>query len=179
MKRLFSYPERMVVVLLLLCATAANGHQLFDVDIQVMLNDKGHARVIETRTYDISSSGTEAYIKMYNLGAMKVGELSVSDEQGRQFSYDEYWDGDRSRDEKALHCGIYKGEDGPELCWGIGEQGRRTYVVRYTLTRMVKSYDDFDGFSFHFFDAAQPYPEHVKVTISKENGSFSFDNTRI
>ncbi len=179
MKRLFSHPERMVVALLLLCATAASGHQLYDVDIQVMINDKGHARVIETRTYDIGASGTEAYIKMYNLGAMSVGELEVSDEQGRRFACDDHWDGNRSRDEKALHCGIYDGDEGPELCWGIGEEGRRTYVVRYTLSRMVKSYDDFDGFSFHFFDASQPYPDHVRVTISKENGSFTFNDTRI
>lgn len=169
----------LVMLALTVGGFAAGAHELYDVDIQVMLNDLGHARVIETRTYDITSSGTEAYIKQYNLGKMRVGELMVSDERGHVFWYDKPWDSKRSRYQKAHRCGICQGEGGPELCWGIGAEGRRTYVVRYTLTRMVKAYDDYDGFSFHFFDASSPYPEHVRVTITKQDGEFTYDDTRI
>ncbi|MBR6282816.1 MAG: DUF2207 domain-containing protein [Muribaculaceae bacterium] len=181
MKHLTTQSLRSTLMALWLAMSSgfAFAHTLYDVDIQVMLNDQGHARVIETRSYSISAAGTEAYIKMYNLGVMEVGELAVSDERGHVFEVDRRWDEDRSRGEKALRCGIYQGEGGPELCWGIGAQGRRTYVVRYTLTRMVQSYDDYDGFSFHFFDASTPYPEHVRVTISKQDGAFTHDNTRI
>lgn len=166
-------------LLWLLCCLPAVAHELHDVDIQVVINDKGHARVVEKRTYTITGSGTEVYIKQYNLGVMTVGELEVSDETGRVYENVTPWIEDVGREGKTWHCGIYKGESGPELCWGIGREGLRTYVARYTLTRLVRAFDDYDAFNFVFYETASPYPKHVRVTISKQNGSFSTDDTRV
>lgn len=166
-------------LLLLLVMQAVEAHTLYDVYIHVFLNDLGHARVIETMLYDITDSGSEIYIKQYNLGVMKVGELAVADETGVDYKVYTPWIEDAGRETKKEKCGIYKGDSGPELCWGIGDMGRRLYVARYTLTRMVKAFDDYDGFNFNFYDAASPHPRHVKVAIEKYNGAFTSNDTRI
>ena len=156
-----------------------NAHRLYDVDINVLLNDKGHARVVETRMYKIGEGGSEIYIKQYKLGVMDLGELAVQDETGLKYALDEPWNESASRAQKTGRCGIYNGESGPEICWGIGDSGYRTYIARYTLTRMVKAYNDYDGFNFNFYEAASPRPDHVRVTISKQNASFTKDDTRM
>ena len=170
-----------ILLLALLAALPVQGrHRLINLDIHVMLNDKGHARVVETRTMDIDAvNGSEAFIKMYNMGVMDVGELSVSDETGVEYKVKKKWKIDRSRSAKTHQCGYHKTDEGVELCWGIGNGGRHVYTVRYTLTRMVKSYDDFDGFNFMFYEADDPYAEDVKVTIERENGAFTPADTRI
>lgn len=179
MRRVVKYSS--LLVLTLLAALPVQGrHRLINLDIHVMVNDKGHARVVETRTMDIDNAkGTEAFIKMYNMGVMEVGELSVSDETGVEYQVKKKWKIDRSRSAKTHQCGYHKTDDGVELCWGIGKGGRHVYTVRYTLTRMVKSYSDFDGFNFMFYEADNPYAEEVKVTIERENGSFTPADTRI
>lgn len=170
-----------LLALALLAALPVQGrHRLIDLDIHVMVNDKGHARVVETRTMDIDNeNGTEAFIKMYNMGMMEVGELSVTDETGIDYKLEKKWHLDRSRTAKTHKCGYHKTKEGVELCWGIGKGGRHIYTVRYTITRLVKSYDDFDGFNFMFYEADDPYAEHAKVTIERENGTFTPADTRI
>ena len=156
-------------------------HRLVNLDIRVLINDYGNARVVETRTMDIDEEeGTESFIKMYNMNSMEVGELSVSDETGAVYEVESDWDVDRSRSEKAYRCGYNHTDEGVELCWGIGESGRRIYTVRYTLARLVKSYDDFDGFNFMFYESDNPYAENVTVTIERENNApFLPESTRI
>ncbi|MBQ1724183.1 MAG: DUF2207 domain-containing protein [Muribaculaceae bacterium] len=169
-----------MLMLALLAALPVEGHRLVDLDIRVLLNDKGHARVVETRTMDIDDDdGTEAFIKMFNMGVMEVGEFSVTDETGVDYEVEKKWDIDRPRSAKTHRCGYHKTDEGVELCWGIGQGGRRVYTVRYTLTRMVKSYDDFDGFNFMFYEADDPYAEETKVTIERENGAFTPADTRM
>ncbi len=162
-------------------ASLSAQHRLVNLDIRVLINDHGNARVVETRTMEIDDfEGTESFIKMYNMNGMEVGELSVSDETGAEYEVDSDWDVDRSRAAKTRRCGYNHTDEGEELCWGIGDGGKRVYTVRYTLTRLVKSYDDFDGFNFMFYESDNPYAENVKVTIERENDApFLPESTRM
>ena len=163
-----------------LLAVTAWAHQVNDVDIRVVINDLGHARVVEVRQCYMESSGTEGYIKQYNLHGMRVGEIAVSDETGVHYEVDRYWDLDRSRREKTNHCGINKVSEGVELCWGIGASGPRIYNIHYTLGGLVNSLDDYDGFNFRFYEPAEgAYAQHVRVTIEREKGEFTPEDTRI
>ena len=153
--------------------------QLRDVSIHVVINDLGNARVEEVRDAIIDDRATEGYLCMYNLQGGDVGELAVSDENGKVFTPVQPWNTSLSREEKAYKCGINEASDGKELCWGVGTPGRHIHRIRYTLTRLVKSYEDYDGFLFTFYQAARPYARHMKVTVSKEHGSFSPDDTRV
>ena len=167
-------------LLALFSCAMAWGHRISDIQMHVVINDLGHARVAEVRYCQIGSNGTEGFIKQYNLHGMEVGELSVSDETGRPYEVDTPWDVERSRAAKTNRCGIADGDDGPELCWGIGSPGARTYNIHYTLTRLVNSFDDCDGFIFKFYEPAEgAYAEHVSLIIEPEHGQFTKENTHV
>ncbi|MBQ8988623.1 MAG: DUF2207 domain-containing protein [Prevotella sp.] len=157
------------VLLLMLLASATcvfARPQLRDLNIQVVVEKNGDARITETRTMDIDSEGTECYIVIGNLNGSELRDFGVSDETGQTYEYLGSWDIDRSRGYKTNKCGIVTKHDGYELCWGLGENGSRTYTTRYTITRLVKGYSDADGFNYMFVaQGMSPQPEHVRLTI--------------
>ena len=154
---------------------------LKDLNIQVVLSRNGDARITETRQMTIDSEGTECYIVIGNLNGSDISDLTVSDETGRAFTYTGAWDIDRSRDWKEGKCGIVSKHNGYELCWGLGESGERTYTTSYTVTNLVKGYDDADGFNYMFVaQGVSPLPDHVKLTIEPEDTlRFTTENTGV
>lgn len=133
--------------------------------MDVVLDTNGDAYVQELRSMYIGSYGTENYITFKDMPeGMEVKNLSVS-EEGQTYTYDERWDLDRSRSQKTFRCGIHWTDFGPELCWGVGEEGHHDYIVRYVITNLVRSYDEADGFNHSFYEAASPAAEYAAVTI--------------
>ena len=174
--------SRLVLLMLLASATAVfAGPQLYDLNIRVELAANGDARITETRQMQIDSEGTECYIVIGNLNGSEIRDFEVSDELGQAFTNIGGWDINRSRSEKAGRCGIVSKRDGYELCWGLGESGSRIYTTSYTVTRLVKGYDDADGFNYMFVaQGINPYPHHVKLTIvSADSTVFSPENAAI
>lgn len=155
--------------------------QLKDLNIQVVLSRNGDARITETRQMSIDSEGTECYIVIGNLNGSEVSDLTVSDETGLTFTNTGSWDIDRSRSWKEGKCGIVSKHNGYELCWGLGESGERTYTTSYTVTNLVKGYDDADGFNYMFVaQGVSPLPDHVKLTIEAEDTlRFTTENTGV
>lgn len=154
---------------------------LYNLNIRVVLSKNGDARITETRTMSIDSEGTECYLVIGNLSGSELLDLEVSDETGIQYTNLGSWDINQTRSFKANKCGIVSKRDGYELCWGLGNSGDRTYTTSYTVTNLVKGYDDADGFNYMFVaQGINPYPDHVKLTIVAEDSvTFSSDNTGI
>ena len=155
--------------------------QLRDLNIQVLLMRNGDARITETRQMAIDSEGTECYIVIGNLTGSEISDLTVSDETGLDFDNVGKWDIERSRDWKAGKCGIVTKRDGYELCWGLGDSGDRTYTTSYTVTNLVKGYDDADGFNYMFVtQGSSPLPDHVRLTIEPEDSlQLTSENTGV
>lgn len=175
----YSRTVALAAVLLLTAATAV-AHVVHELQMRVVINKLGNARVVEVRNCTMGENGTEGFIKQYNLHGMEVGELAVTDETGVPYEVDTPWDTDRSRRAKTGRCGICEGSDGPELCWGIGASGQRTYNIHYTLTRLVDSFDDSDGFIFKFYEPAPgAYARQASITIEPDSGAFTPENTRV
>ncbi len=176
MKRLF-----VLLAAALICLGAA-AHTIHDLDITVEVNQDGSAWVTQRWDVEVSSENTEWYIPVGNLGAMTIGELSVS-ENGQAFeSLGDHWDVDRSRSWKAAKCGIVRKSSGAELCWGLGDSGRHHWVVRYFLTGLVQAFDDADAFNFMFVNPGMNRPPlHAKVTIvpAFDCPVWTYDNTRV
>ena len=150
--------------------------RLKKLDIRVELADNGDARITETRRMTVGSEGTECYIVVGNLNGSKVHDLTVSDESGEVFETLDHWDTDWSRSRKEGKCGIVKKNDGYELCWGLGDDGERTYTTSYIVTKLCRSYDDADGFNYMFVaENISPLPEQARVTIVKEGTEGGFD----
>ncbi len=175
--------KRYFLSLLGLClvVSALARPQLRDLDIRVVLSPQGDARITETRLMDIDSEGTECYIVLGNLNGSKVSDLQVTDETGVQYENQGEWDVNRSRGQKTGRCGIVTKRDGYELCWGLGESGERTYVTSYTVSGLLRAYDDADGFNYMFVaEGLSPQPDHVRLTIVPEDTvRLTQDNTGI
>ncbi len=154
---------------------------LNNLNIRVVLGKNGDARITEVREMDIDSEGTECYISIGNLNGSELRDLQVSDETGRVFDNLGGWDINQSRSWKEGRCGIVYKQSGYEICWGLGESGSRTYTTSYTVTNLLKGYDDADGFNYMFVaQGISPYPDHVKVTIVPEDTlHFNPENTGI
>ena len=154
---------------------------LRDLNIHVLLMRNGDARITETRQMAIDSEGTECYIVIGSLNGSEVCDLTVSDETGHAYDNIGKWDIERSRDWKAGKCGIVTKHDGYELCWGLGDSGDRTYTTSYTVTNLVKGYDDADGFNYMFVtQGSSPLPDHVRLTIEPEDSlQLTSENTGV
>jgi len=140
--------------------------QLNDLDILVRLSPNGDAHITETRQMSIDDEGTECYITLGNLHGSDLCNYQVTDETGQLYDCQEQWDIHESRHWKTGRCGIISKHDGYELCWGLGEEGQRTYVASYTVTGLLRGYADADGFNYMFVaQGINPYPAHVRLTI--------------
>lgn len=160
--------HRIGLLLLMLAASlgAAAEPVLRHLDIKVVLRSNGDADIEETRQMEIDNEGTECYIVIGNLNGSDIKNFSVSDNMGTTYVNEGSWNVDRSRQQKAGRCGMVKKSDGYELCWGLGESGFRYYTVRYTVTNMVRSYKESDGFNWMFVtDEMKPAPQSAEVSI--------------
>ena len=143
---------------------------LNDLDMTVEVLDNGDCRITEVRRMSIDDVGTECYIVMGFMNGSTVRDLQVSDETGPYENIGK-WDVNASRSRKAGKCGLVTKSDGYELCWGLGPEGERTYTVSYTVTELVRSYDDADGFNFMFVaQNIKPAARHARITFTGEGG---------
>ncbi len=139
-------------------------HQL---QMEVALHDNGDADITEYRHMTIDGEGTESYIVISDLAGSQIKNFSVTDETGRQYINEGSWDVDRSRQAKAGRCGIVTKSDGYELCWGLGDSGERYYQVKYTITGLVRSYEESDGFNWMFVARnINPSAQKASITIT-------------
>ena len=152
-------------------------------DIKVKLYSNGNADIVERWDIDVDDDDaqTEWFVAHRGLGDMRIEQLSVKGyipgKEGLQpYQTLSSWDADASRKEKAGKCGLYN--NGQEICWGFGDYGRHEYVVSYTLTNLVKSYDTNDGFNHCFVDMDCTIKQ-ANVTITAEDSiQLSESNTR-
>ena len=154
-------------------------HILERLDMQVVLRQDGSADVKEVRQIKVSEKGSETFITFNNMGDIEVGCLQVSDEQGTSYEVEESWDIHRTRAEKRGRCGYNPTRHGVELCWGLGDAGNRTYEICYTLTNLVKAYNDYDGFCHSFYDANGTQAQSARVEIRLEDDSLTRENAAI
>jgi uncharacterized membrane protein YgcG len=150
-----------------------------DININVRLYRDGSAIVSEI--WNISAQeGTEVYVPRTNLGDITISDFSVSDETGTIYTFEERWDVDRSLARKAGRCGFHRIPDGVELCWGLGSYGTHTYSVRYKMSNVVKSLDDYDMLHLQLVnEELSAPPKHVKVTLEAQNAQIDTSWVRI
>ena len=152
--------------------------EIRDIDITLTLLPDGTASIHER--WDVcAADGTEWYLVRGNLGDIEVGDLAVSDESGRSYVNEGSWDTDRSLAQKAGRCGILDRGDGVELCWGIGSRGDHVFDVSYTMSRSVKSLNDYDMLHLQTVSPGlSSPPRHVRVTVRALEHQLDTANTR-
>ena len=149
-----------------------------DIDITLTLLPDGTASIHER--WDVcAADGTEWYLVRGNLGDIEIGNLAVSDESGRAYVNEGSWDTQRGIAEKAGRCGIVRKRDGAEICWGIGSLGDHVFDVSYTMSRSVKSLNDYDMLHLQTVSPGlSSPPRHVRVTVRAQQHQLDTANTR-
>lgn len=164
---------------LMLSVAAMAQHHLKEVFVYVVLQPDGSAEVTEMRWAEMGEQGTEGFITFNNMGDIEVKDLQVTDEKKTEYVVEKSWDVNRSREAKTNHCGYHYTNEGVELCWGIGDAGDRIYTIKYTLTNLVKAYEDNDGFCHSFYEAANSPADKVIVTLHVAGDSLTKQNARL
>lgn len=169
----------LTLLILLTAGTVWGDARLKNLVVHVQLADNGDARITETRTMTVDDMGTECYVVIGNLNGSRVKDITVTDETDSIYASHHPWDTGRSRSAKTNQWGLVTTDNGYELCWGLGQSGERTYTTSYTITSLVRSYDDYDGFNYMFVaEHLKPHAEHAKVIISKD-GVFTEDDVKM
>ena len=152
---------------------------IHDINVNVRLYRDGSAIVSEI--WNISAQeGTEVYVPRTNLGDIEISDFSVSDETGAMYVFENRWDVDRSLARKAGRCGFNRIPGGLELCWGLGSYGTHTYSIRYRMSNVVKSLNDYDMLHLQLInEEISAPPQHVKVTIEAQNEQIDTSWVRI
>lgn len=165
------------LLLAILPCTALRAQRIYDLDIVVGLQENGTASVTETWEVLVpdDTRGTEWYVPKFPMWELSIylEDFQVYENGQPYVNEGENWNTDRSRAEKTGHCGIVEYKDGSfDLCWGIGESGRHTWVITYTLRNLLQSFEDCDGFNFQFVNSEMAaIPSHVKITIRDDAGT--------
>ena len=96
------------------------------------------------------------------------------------YTFENRWDVDRSLARKAGRCGFNRIPGGLELCWGLGSYGTHTYSIRYRMSNVVKSLNDYDMLHLQLInEEISAPPQHVKVTIEAQNEQIDTSWVRI
>lgn len=173
-KRVVTFIFSLLLIAGVLPTSAFAENNLSKIDVSVVLRNDGSALITQVwqGTFD---EKTENYIGIKNIGDSEITDFTVSDQNGKYETLDE-WSIDASFEEKARKCGIIRDDSGYELCWGISNYGNNTYTFSYKMTNLVRSYSDADGFNFMFVNRGMNlYPTNASVTISLESGKISDD----
>ena len=161
------------LALSLTCALALPSYaqEIRDIETVVSLFSDGSARVVQKWDVNVVE-GTEWYIPIDNLGKSYIHDFRVF-ENGVEYENDgRKWNSNRSLAAKTRRCGIVEKRGGDiELCWGQGEYGDHIYTISYTIDNLVQSYDEYDGFHWHFLnDEWSVRPQHASIRIVNETG---------
>ena len=163
--------------------SANSANTINSVEIWAIIHSDGSAAMKEIwDIYIADDSNTEWFVAKHNLDNMDILDLSVQEDKGNgviTFETLGAWDENASRIEKAGKCGLLSANGGYDICWGFGELGSHKYTVAYTITNVVKGYQDGDAMSFNFLSDAAGGVGSLNIYLASDHFSFEYPATRI
>ncbi len=162
MKKIFKFIS--IAILLFIFPLVVKANSISKIDMDIYVDDNGTAHVTETWNANLNQ-GTEGYKPYYNIGNANITNFKVS-ENGKEYTYNDYWSTNDSFDEKAYKNGINYISDGLELCWGISSYGYHDYVLTYDIEGFVASLDDADMIYWTLIPyelSSKPSDVHIKI----------------
>lgn len=188
MKRLLSF----LTVLLLLIPTAvdASGTRVNSIDINCQIDQNGTATFVEKWDMDVSE-GTEGYKIFNGMSDQPLKLIGVTDDRGKTYTNIGSWNSDLSKEYKTNKCGLIRDDGHYELCFGLGDYGRRSYTMTYQIDHFVNQYEDQQGINYAFISdmalnvgdvtirvsGITPYSkDNVKIWAFGYSGSVNFDD---
>lgn len=170
---------RVLTVILLLLAFAlpltVQANDIESIQITATIQDNGSVIIRDHRVFD-AEEGTEHYISLGNMNDSELVSFTVYDENGHPLEDVGTWDVDASFEEKAGKYGINYAGSEIELCFGLGEYGRREFTIEYELTNFIANLeDDHQAFYWQFLNSDMDPIENIQIDVLAGNG-FEFVN---
>jgi len=159
-------------------------NDIYTVEMWMDIHSDGSATIKETWDINMTnSSNTEFYVAKHNLDNMDIRDLVVEevadDETVTTFETLNTWNVNASRAQKAGKCGLVEASGGYEVCWGFGELGRHSYIVSYTITNIVKSYQGGDAMSYNFLSDAAGGADILNIYLRADDFAMEYPETRV
>lgn len=175
MKRLLSF----LTVLLLLIPTAvdASGTRVNSIDINCQIDQNGTATFVEKWDMDVSE-GTEGYKIFNGMSDQPLKLIGVTDDRGKTYTNIGSWNSDLSKEYKTNKCGLIRDDGHYELCFGLGDYGRRSYTMTYQIDHFVNQYEDQQGINYAFISDMALNVGDVTIRVSGIT-PYSKDNAKI
>ena len=175
MKRLLSF----LTVLLLLIPTAvdASGTRVNSIDINCQIDQNGTATFVEKWDMDVSE-GTEGYKIFNGMSDQPLKLIGVTDDRGKTYTNIGSWNSDLSKEYKTNKCGLIRDGGHYELCFGLGDYGRRSYTMTYQIDHFVNQYEDQQGINYAFISDMALNVGDVTIRVSGIT-PYSKDNAKI
>lgn len=178
MKSLKKFGTILTAILLIVAFALPSNVQANDIEsiqITATIQEDGSVIIKDHRVFD-AEEGTEHYISLGNMSDSELVSFTVYDENGVPLEDIGTWDVDASFEEKAGKYGInYVGSE-IELCFGLGEYGRREFTIEYEITNFVANLEDnHQAFYWQFINSDMDPIENITIEVLAGNG-FEFVN---
>ena len=140
-------------------------NEINNIDMKIYVDNNGTAHVTEEWTTNLTQ-GTEGYKPYYNLGESKISNFKVS-MNGKEYTYNSDYDINASFNEKKYKNGFHYIDNGVELCFGITNYGKNTYILSYDISNfVVNTSDNYQMIYWTLFPYDyNPSPERVYIKI--------------
>ena len=140
-------------------------NEINNIDMKIYVDNNGTAHVTEEWTTKLNE-GTEGYKPYYNLGESKISNFKVS-MNGKEYTYNSDYDINASFNEKKYKNGFHYIDNGVELCFGITNYGKNTYILSYDISNfVVNTSDNYQMIYWTLFPYDyNPSPERVYIKI--------------
>ena len=140
-------------------------NEINNIDMKIYVDNNGTAHVTEEWTTKLNE-GTEGYKPYYNLGKSKISNFKVS-MNGKEYTYKSDYDINASFNEKKYKNGFHYIDNGVELCFGITNYGKNTYILSYDISNfVVNTSDNYQMIYWTLFPYDyNPSPERVYIKI--------------
>lgn len=148
-------------------------NQIESIHINASIQEDGSVTIRDHRIF-YAEEGTEHYISLDNLGESELLDFTVYDEEGNPLEDADRWDIDASFSDKAGKYGINYAGSAIELCFGLGQYGRREFTIEYKLSNFIFNLSDgHQGFYWQFINPNMDPIDNMQIEV-QTNMSFDF-----
>ena len=143
-------------------------NQIESIHIKAIIQEDGSVIIRDHRIF-YAEEGTEHYISLDNLGESVLLDFTVYDEKGNPLEDVGEWDVYASFSDKAGKYGINHAGSGIELCFGLGEYGRREFVIEYKLSNFIFNLSDgHQGFYWQFINPNMDPIKNIQIEVQTD-----------
>ena len=159
----------LTLAFLILCFTSPENvlaqNEIESIHIEAHIQENGSVVIRDHRIFYVEE-GTEHYISIGNLGDSELLAFTVYDENLAPLQDVGEWDINASFSEKSGKYGInYLGNE-IELCFGLGEYGRREFTIEYEITNFISNLaDDHQRFYWQFINTNMDPIEEIQIEV--------------